>query len=106
MLKNKGGILYLVGLTTSIVIDIMLYIKYSEHPVIDEQVNDVKEVSSFDPEKEKELKAQADIFFTAISQVPKEDIPSNKIALGKRLYFHTRLSLDGTISCNSCQDRK
>lgn len=104
MLKNKGGILYLVGLIISIVIVIVLYIKYSDDPVIDEQVNDVKEISSFDPEKEKELKAQADIFFTSISQVPKEDIPSNKIALGKMLYFDTRLSLDGTISCNSCHD--
>src|SRR5690554_8145107 len=85
MLKNKGGILYLVGLIILIVIVIVLYIKYSEDPVIDEQVNDVKEVSSFDPGKEKELKAQADIFFTSISQVPKEDIPSNKIALGKKI---------------------
>ncbi|HLV40685.1 MAG TPA: cytochrome c peroxidase [Brumimicrobium sp.] len=103
MFKNKGGILYLIGLLVFIIILIALYFKYSDSSV-DEQTKDSKEITSFDPEKEKELREKAEIFFESISSLPKEDIPSNKIELGKKLYFDTRLSLDGTISCNSCHN--
>jgi cytochrome c peroxidase len=36
------------------------------------------------------------------------DNPQNaeKIALGRKLFFDTRLSLDGSISCASCHDPK
>lgn len=104
MLKNKGGIFYLIGLLVFIIIIAVLYIIYGGTSGEKNQVGDVKEVTPFTEEMEKALKEKAGMFFTSISEIPKEDIPSNKIALGKKLYFDTRLSLDGTISCNSCHD--
>jgi len=104
MLKNKGGIIYLIGLLIFIGILAVLYFKDSDKDAVKEQVDESKEITAFDAEKEKQLKEKADIFFQSISSLPKEDIPSNKIALGKKLYFDTRLSKDGTISCNSCHD--
>jgi len=38
-------------------------------------------------------------------EVPKDNLMTpEKVALGKRLYFDTRLSLDDTVSCASCHD--
>lgn len=86
------------------VLGTMVLVQCSSNTAVDEQVKDLNEVAAFDAEREKELKEKAGIFFTSISEIPKEDIPSNKIALGKKLFFDTRLSLDETISCNSCHD--
>src|SRR5262245_29698055 len=35
---------------------------------------------------------------------PKNEITSEKIELGKQLYFDTRLSRDDTVSCATCHD--
>ncbi|HHT9118361.1 MAG TPA: cytochrome-c peroxidase, partial [Candidatus Hypogeohydataceae bacterium YC38] len=38
-------------------------------------------------------------------EVPKDNpMTPEKVALGKRLYFDKRLSLDDTVSCASCHD--
>lgn len=50
------------------------------------------------------LFTRASNFFQSVSSLPYEDIPENKIELGKKLYFDTRLSKDGNISCNSCHN--
>lgn len=51
-----------------------------------------------------ELLKTAETFFKSVSSVPKPEISEEKIALGKKLYFDTRLSKDGNISCNSCHN--
>lgn len=57
------------------------------------------------PLKEKsELLTRAGNFFKSVTSVPYQEIPSNKVELGKKLYFDTRLSKDGNISCNSCHN--
>lgn len=54
-------------------------------------------------EEENELLEKAELFFqTSMISLEKPDIPENEIQLGKKLYFDTRLSKDGNISCNSC----
>lgn len=56
-------------------------------------------------EKEKsELFTKATTFFQPLSSVENKDLDPEKVALGKYLYFDTRLSKDGNISCNSCHN--
>lgn len=57
---------------------------------------------SFSREQENKLREQAQSFFGSISDLPKETISSEKVELGKRLFFDKRLSKDENISCNSC----
>ena len=47
---------------------------------------------------------QAKAFFQPLSSVDFPEIDSAKVALGKYLYFDTRLSKEGNISCNSCHN--
>ncbi|GIM60181.1 cytochrome-c peroxidase [Capnocytophaga canis] len=62
-------------------------------------------VNEVHPEETKsELLKTAETFFKSVSSVPKPEISEEKIALGKKLYFDTRLSKDGNISCNSCHN--
>lgn len=51
-----------------------------------------------------ELLTQAQTFFQPISSVELPALDSTKVALGKYLYFDTRLSKEGNISCNSCHN--
>lgn len=51
-----------------------------------------------------ELLTQAKTFFQPISSVELPALDSAKVALGKHLYFDTRLSKEGNISCNSCHN--
>lgn len=51
-----------------------------------------------------ELLTKATTFFQPLSSVENEDLDPEKVALGKYLYFDTRLSKDGNISCNSCHN--
>lgn len=51
-----------------------------------------------------DLQIEANKFFKSISSLPVEDISEDKVALGKKLYFDTRLSRDGNLSCNSCHN--
>ena len=48
------------------------------------------------------LRQSAQSFFGSISDLPKDNISSEKIELGKQLFFDKRLSKNNTISCNSC----
>jgi cytochrome c peroxidase len=50
---------------------------------------------------------QANIRFSPIpasADSPGNPLTDAKVALGKSLYYDTRLSEDGTVSCNSCHD--
>lgn len=64
--------------------------------------NITESVISFDEELEAELRESAKMFFGSLSDLPREEISSEKIELGKRLFFDKRLSKNETISCNSC----
>lgn len=60
-------------------------------------------VTSKEEKKEKsDLMKKATTFFQPISSVTYEDIPAEKVELGKKLYNDKRLSKNNTISCNSC----
>ena len=61
--------------------------------------------STAEPENQKsELLTTAQTLFKSVSTLPTPEISQQKIALGKKLYFDTRLSKDGNISCNSCHN--
>ena len=51
-----------------------------------------------------ELLTKAQTFFQPISSVELPALDSAKVELGKYLYFDTRLSKEGNISCNSCHN--
>ena len=70
----------------------------SEQPI----ENVVEEVAALTP-----LQEQAKALFGVLpEQVDNENNPitAEKVKLGKKLYFDTRLSKDNTISCNSCHN--
>jgi cytochrome c peroxidase len=70
------------------------------------------------------LMQEASTYFKSITTIPYEDLPENyqelnnpvnitsidltkmsdKVTLGKMLYYDNRLSKDGNISCNSCHN--
>ncbi|MGM0636648.1 MAG: cytochrome-c peroxidase [Bacteroidota bacterium] len=56
------------------------------------------------PKEKSDLMKQATTFFQPISSITYEEIPDEKVALGKKLYNDKRLSKNNTISCNSCHD--
>lgn len=61
--------------------------------------------TSLDPEMEQELWADATVLFEPLpDNASNHDNPvtAAKVTLGRELYFDTRLSLDGNVSCNSC----
>lgn len=103
MFKNKGGLIYLAFLAVTIVVVIILFFNYGKSDA-EKQVNDTKSITPFDAEREKDMKEKAEIYFSSISSLPKQEFSDAKIALGKKLYFDKRLSLDGNISCNSCHN--
>lgn len=51
-----------------------------------------------------DLHPVATTFFQPISSLELEEPDSKKVALGKHLFFDTRLSGEGNISCNSCHN--
>ncbi|MDO5105188.1 cytochrome-c peroxidase [Capnocytophaga sp.] len=51
-----------------------------------------------------ELLQKAQTFFKSVNSLPVAAVSEEKAALGKKLYFDTRLSKDGNISCNSCHN--
>src|SRR5215831_17545800 len=51
-----------------------------------------------------DLLTKAGTFFKSISTVKYENIPQDKIDLGKKLFFDKRLSKNESISCNSCHN--
>jgi cytochrome c peroxidase len=57
--------------------------------------------------EDEELIKMASAFYKTlplIAENPKNEVNDAKVELGKMLYFDTRLSMDNTISCNSCHD--
>lgn len=67
-----------------------------------------KENTPDEPEMEDgyELLSKAQTFFQPISSVDMPEPDPEKVELGKYLYFDTRLSGEGNISCNSCHNLK
>ena len=61
-----------------------------------------KDVTAETPKQVSELMEKARNFFKSVSTLTPEAIPNEKIELGKKLYFETKLSKEGNISCNSC----
>jgi len=58
-----------------------------------------------DPQVEQELWADATVLFEPMPEMasaPNNPVTAAKVALGKELYFDTRLSREGNVSCNSC----
>ncbi|MGI0105959.1 cytochrome-c peroxidase [Salinimicrobium sp. WS361] len=51
-----------------------------------------------------ELLTDASIYFQPLSSVEMEEPDSNAVKLGKHLFYDTRLSGEGNISCNSCHN--
>lgn len=51
-----------------------------------------------------EILEKAQVFFQPISSVDMDTPDPNHVELGKYLYFDTRLSGEGNISCNSCHN--
>lgn len=63
--------------------------------------NEKKEIMEDEYEN---LYPTATTFFQPISSLDLEEPDANKVALGKHLFFDTRLSGEGNISCNSCHN--
>lgn len=64
-------------------------------------------IAALSDEQEDELLKQAQGIFApvpALAENPANDCSAPKVALGKMLYFDTRLSLTGNNSCNSCHN--
>ncbi|MCJ1807666.1 c-type cytochrome [Flavobacterium covae] len=57
-----------------------------------------------DGRNKSELLIKSSNYFKSISTVAEENISEEKVDLGKRLYFDSSLSKNGTISCNSCHN--
>src|SRR5690554_6635368 len=72
-------------------------------PVIIACKNEHKEVKENDYE---DLHPTATTFFQPISSLELEEPDADKVLLGKYLFFDTRLSGEGNISCNSCHNLK
>ena len=51
-----------------------------------------------------ELLSEAQVFFSPLSTVEMEEPDSAAVNLGKHLFYDTRLSGEGRISCNSCHN--
>lgn len=66
--------------------------------------NKEKQKSSKNDDDEYELLSQAQTFFQPISSLDLKEPDPEKVNLGKHLYFDTRLSGEGNISCNSCHN--
>src|SRR5690554_4323463 len=63
-----------------------------------------KDADVVDTEASDELLSQAQIFFRAISSLDITPPDTSMVKLGKYLFFDTRLSGEGNISCNSCHN--
>lgn len=68
------------------------------------QGDKTKETESKNVATDTELLNTAQNMFAPISSVDMVQPHPDKVALGKFLYFDTRLSGEGNISCNSCHD--
>ncbi|HLW14294.1 MAG TPA: cytochrome-c peroxidase [Flavobacteriaceae bacterium] len=96
-MKNNNRILLLV-VTLLIAVVAIWYFKKDDTAYADITESEIH----FDKERETELRESAQMFFGSLSDLPREEISSEKIELGKRLFFDKRLSKNETISCNSC----
>ncbi len=101
MVQHKKVILFLLGFV--VIVGLSYKCSGSDKDKKNVKTSDNR-ITPYDAEKEKALKEKADIYFSSISSLPKEEIAENKIALGKKLFFDKRLSKNNTISCNSCHN--
>lgn len=74
-------------------------------PLISCKNNDKNTVNQVD-ENEYQLLTSAQTFFQPLSTVEMEEPDSIEVKLGKHLFYDTRLSGEGNISCNSCHNLK
>src|SRR5690606_24784810 len=65
-------------------------------------INTDRKNSQADNTDAEALLSQAQIYFQPLSSVEADAPDSNMVKLGKYLFFDTRLSGEGNISCNSC----
>ncbi|WP_029034143.1 cytochrome-c peroxidase [Salinimicrobium terrae] len=72
-------------------------------PLISCKNNEKKTLDELD-ENEYQLLTDAQTFFQPLSTVEMEEPDSNEVKLGKHLFYDTRLSGEGNISCNSCHN--
>lgn len=68
--------------------------------------NESKEKAKVDTEDYEAIYDKATTFFQPISSLDLQTPDSKKVELGKYLFFDTRLSGEGNISCNSCHNLK
>ncbi|MEK6451381.1 MULTISPECIES: cytochrome c peroxidase [Myroides] len=66
--------------------------------------NDQEKTEDVNSNEKSELLSKASTYFKSLSTVEFEKLDPKKVELGKYLYFDTRLSGEGNISCNSCHD--
>ena len=66
--------------------------------------NEKEKTTDVNSNEKSELLSKASTYFKSLSTVEFEKLDPKKVELGKYLYFDTRLSGEGNISCNSCHD--
>lgn len=102
LLKNKRSFSSFIGLLLFSLTTVLLYTRCSGP---DTEEIKPSEQTSMTVTEENELHDKALLFFqSSVTTMVSDDIPSNKIDLGKKLFFDNRLSKDGNISCNSCHN--
>lgn len=65
---------------------------------------EVKEATALDTFDDATLRTKSAGLFGSISSLPAQEINADMADLGMKLYYDTRLSKDGNISCNSCHN--
>lgn len=80
----------------------LLFIAFICFLVVISCINTNRQDSKADDTDAEALLSQAQIYFQPLSSVEVDRPDSNMVKLGKYLFFDTRLSGEGNISCNSC----
>ncbi|MFA5574557.1 MAG: cytochrome-c peroxidase [Brumimicrobium sp.] len=92
-----------IGLFIFALLSLGLYTSCNSATEKTEEISE--ETSVHEHEREAELLEKSHLFFqSSVTALIDTDIPQEKVELGKKLFFDTRLSLDGNISCNSCHN--
>lgn len=100
-MKSKGK--RIIPFFGSIIFAVVLFFACSEM----NQKSKTVQTASDSNGKGDTLITMANVFFKTVPEVvvnPDNKITAQKVALGKMLFFDTRLSKSNTISCNSCHN--